>query len=328
MKSVPIQVPTRPLRDGGVPVPFREIRPKAFPRLRRAAANFWMNFFFWNARQRPALTRASKPFWMWAAWKFTPVMRNSTLANAGRLLGEGSTLPQRQALARAVIANYYDFISDIGAAVGMSHRQLLDRIDQIEGHERYQQLRANGKGAIIVTAHMGSFEVGIAALLEHEKRIHVLFRRDEMSLFEKTRSALRKQLGVCEACVDEGLAVWMKLRTALANDEVVLIQGDRVLPGQKGQRVPFLGGHMMLPTGPVKLALASGAPIVPIFSIRQPQGTIRLFVEEPICVAGEVHEAMLRLGSIIEKYVRRYPDQWLVFHRPWCEDAGQDPTDS
>lgn len=328
MKSVPIQVPAQPLRDGGVPVPFRQMRPRIFPRLRRGAANFWMNFFFWNARRHPALTRATKPFWMWAAWKFTPMMRNSTLANASRLLGKGSTSDQREALARAVISNYYDFISDIGAAVGLSRRKLLDRIDQIEGHERYKQVRGEGKGAIIVTAHMGSFEVGIAALLEHEKRVHVLFRRDEMSLFEKTRSTLRKRLGVYEACVDEGLAVWMKLRTALANDEVVLIQGDRVLPGQKGERVPFLGGHMMLPTGPVKLALASGAPIVPIFSIRHPDGAIRLFVEEPIRATADPHQAMRTLASVIEKYVGRYPDQWLVFHRPWCEDAECGRADS
>lgn len=168
----------------------------------------------------------------------------------------------------------------------------------------------------------------MAALLEHEKRVHVLFRRDEMSLFEKTRSALRAQLGVCEACVDDGLEVWMNLRAALANDEVVLIQGDRVLPGQKGQRVPFLGGHMVLPTGPVKLALATGAPIIPIFSIREPTGMIRLFVEEPIQVEDEIHEAMLRLASVIERYVHDYPDQWLVFHRPWCEDVERGPTES
>ena len=328
MKSAPVQIPTDSLRERAAPIPFREIRPNAFPRLRRAAANFWMNFFFWNARHNPWLTRFTKPFWMWAAWMFTPVMRNSTLANASRLLGDGSTPAQREALARAVIANYYDFISDIGAAVGMSRRQLLERINRIEGHERYQEARAGGKGAIIVTAHMGSFEVGMAALLEHEKRVHVLFRRDEMSLFETTRSALREQLGVCEACVDDGLEVWMNLRAALANDEVVLIQGDRVLPGQKGQRVPFLGGHTMLPTGPVKLALATGAPIIPIFSIREPTGMIRLFVEEPIRVVNDIHEAMLRLGSVIEQYVRRYPDQWLVFHRPWCEDAEQGSTDS
>ena len=321
MRASVTQPVPQSLRDRSAPVPFRELRPSRFARVRRAAANFWTSFLFWNARRYPALPRVSKPFWMWAGWTFTPVLRETTLSNAARLLGPDSTPAQREALARAVIANFYDFVCDIGAALGMSRRELLDQIDKVEGHERYVDARRDGKGAIVVTAHMGSFEVGMAALLEQEKRVHVLFRRDDLGEFEKTRTALRRRLGVHEACVEDGLAVWMNLRAALARDEVVLIQGDRVLPGQKGEPVPFLGGHMMLPTGPVKLALATGAPIVPVFSVRTPDGKIRLFIEDPIRVRGEVHDAVLRLGKVIENYVRRFPDQWLVFHRPWCEDA-------
>ena len=293
--------------------------------MRQQAADFWLNFLFWHARRQPWFARASKPFWMWASWTFSPLLRNNTLSNARRLLGPQATDAQRKALARAVIANFYEFVCDIGRALGMSRPQLLERIERIEGVRHYEQARRERKGAIIVTAHMGSFEVATAALLEHEKRIHVLFRRDALGLFERTRAALRKRLGVRQTCVDEGLTAWMKLRAALERDEVVLIQGDRVLPGQKGMRVPFLGGHVMLPTGPVKLALATGAPIIPIFSIRNPDGTIRLEIQEPIPVQGDVSAAVLRMASIIETYVRRYPDQWLVVHRPWCEDAPHDP---
>jgi KDO2-lipid IV(A) lauroyltransferase len=199
---------------------------------------------------------------------------------------------------------------------------MLERIESIEGHENYQTARAAHKGAIVVTAHLGSFEVGIAALLEHEKNIHVVFRRDAYGLFERTRSDLRRQLGVNEVCVDDGLGTWIELRDALTSDHVVLVQGDRVMPGQKGTRMPFMGGHMVLPTGPVKLALVSGAPIVPIFSIRTPNGKIRLFVKEPIWVQNpdQIDEAIARLAEILAAYLRRYPDQWLMIHRAWCED--------
>ena len=80
----------------------------------------------------------------------------------------------------------------------------------------------------------------------------------------------------------------MHLRDALRADEVVAIQGDRIMPGQKGQRMPFLGGHLLLPSGPAKLALASGAPIVPVFSLRTSSGKVKLFIEDAINVDGDL----------------------------------------
>lgn len=244
------------------------------------------------------------------------------MANARRLLGERSTLAQRESLARQVVGNCYDFVFDVGRSTGMGRRQLLKQIERIEGHETYMKARRERKGAILLTAHMGSFEVAIAALLEHERRVHVLFRRDARSSFERTRSALRRRLGVVEACVDDGLAVWVRLREALATDEIVLIQGDRVMPGQRGQRVPFLGGHTLLPVGPIKLAHASGAPIIPVFSVRRPDGKIKLFIEDPIAVKDQdTTGALRRISAVIERYVRRYPEQWLILDRAWCEDV-------
>jgi KDO2-lipid IV(A) lauroyltransferase len=92
------------------------------------------------------------------------------------------------------------------------------------------------------------------------------------------------------------------------------------MPGQKGLRVPFLHGHMELPTGPVKLALASSAPILPVFAVRTPDGRIRIHIE-PAIVVEDIDAAMSKLAAVIERYVRDYPEQWLLFHKAFCEDA-------
>jgi KDO2-lipid IV(A) lauroyltransferase len=174
---------------------------------------------------------------------------------------------------------------------------------------------------------MGSFEVGMVGLLGRESRIHVVFKRDKFSLFERIRQDMRTRLGVLEAPIDEGWSVWMRLRDALANDEAIVAQGDRVLPGQKGIPVPFLGGHLLLPTGPIKLAIASGAPIIPIFTVRQPDARIRVCIEPAIEVeqapdgADPTEWAILQVAAVLEKYVRTYPDQWLVLHKVFQEDA-------
>jgi KDO2-lipid IV(A) lauroyltransferase len=303
------------------PLPQRPMSPLA-RWVRHQAGDLWLNLMFFHARHFPWIVGKFKPFWMWGAWTHSHYLQDNILCNARRLLGEQSTPLQREALGRAVVSNFFDFISDIGKSVGQSREQLLARIDVIEGEEHYHRARQSGKGAIVLTAHMGSFEVGMAALLQHEPRVHVLFQRDSFGLFEKTRSALRRKLGVIEQCVNDGLATWVKLRDALTNNEAVLIQGDRVMPGQKGQRVPMMDGHMVIPTGPVRLAIATGAPIIPIFSIRLPNG-IKLFINEPIVVADalDAEKALAEVAAALETYLRRYPDQWLMVHRAWCEDA-------
>lgn len=254
------------------------------------------------------------------------------MANAARILGPRSTRAQRERLARRTIDNFYDFVCDVGMSLGQTRRQMVNRIESVEGHDRYMAARCaadsaqGGRGAVVVTAHMGSFEVGTAALRQREPHIHVLFHRDARDAFERIRSRLRGKLGVHEAPLDEGWPIWMRLRDALRNNEVVLIQGDRVLPGQKGMPVRFFNGHVKLPTGPARLALASGAPLVPIFSVRMPSGRIRLFIEAPIRVgdgALSVEQAVEKFAALLEKYVAKFPDQWLETRPAWIEDAGK-----
>jgi KDO2-lipid IV(A) lauroyltransferase len=178
------------------------------------------------------------------------------------------------------------------------------------------------KGAIIATAHMGSFEAGAAAIVDREQAVHVVFKRDD-TRFEHVRTSLREKLGVSEAPVDEGWPLWLRLREALMRDEVVMVQADRVMPGQKGARVPFLHGHLLLPTGPIKLAIASGAPIIPVFAVRTPEHKIRIHVEPAVIVTDNPDASLLELARVLEKYVSAYPEQWLLFHRGFCEDQQQ-----
>lgn len=291
--------------------------------VRWAAAEGWLNGMFFASRRFPRFVQWGKPFFRWGAWTHSHYLQDNILANARWLLGADSTAEQRWDFGQSVVSNFFDFVLDIGRSVGQTQAQLLARIASVEGDPAYRAARAARQGAIVLTAHMGSFEVGIAALLQHERHVRVLFRRDSFGLFERTRSKLRRQLGVIEECVDDGLNTWMRLREALAADEVVLIQGDRVMPGQKGRRVPILGGHMVLPTGPLRLALATGAPIVPTFSVRDSDGRIRLFIEPAIWVGDEAsfESGLDAIRAALEKYLRRFPDQWLMIHRAWCEDA-------
>ena len=98
------------------------------------------------------------------------------------------------------------------------------------------------------------------------------------------------------------------------------------MPPQRGVAVPFLGGHVLLPTGPVKLAMLTGSPIIPVFSVRTRVGRCHVIIDEPIFVSREPrlvdanHPALLCIAKSIERQVAAHPDQWAVYERAWCED--------
>jgi KDO2-lipid IV(A) lauroyltransferase len=291
---------------------------------RAAAASFWLGVLFHLTAAAPALVCAVRPVFVRLAFFFSRKIRQSTDANARRILGEGATAKQRREFGIGVVTSFYDFVCDIGRSLRQTREELSSRIESAEGESAYHAVRAAGNGAILLTAHMGSFEVGLVALAAHEKRIHVVFKRDQVGSFEKLRTQLRRQLNVAEAPIDDGYAVWVGLRSALMNNEVVAIQGDRVMPGQKGVSVLLLGGHVQLPTGPFKLALASGSPVIPIFSIRSKKGGIRIFLEKAIVVSNEIdgiERAVGEFAVVLARYIAQYPDQWLVLNKAFCEDA-------
>lgn len=281
---------------------------------RARAAAFWLMVLFRLIAAAPWLTRMAKPLFIRLAFACSRKIRTGTEANARRILGEESTARQRRQFGLRVVGSFYDFVSDIGQSLRATREQLADRIESTEGHDHYRRARDQHKGAVIVTAHMGSFEVGLVALLQAEAhRIHVVFKRDQVGAFERLRTSLRQRLGVSEAPIDDGWPVWMRLREALLNDEVVAIQGDRVMPGQKGVRMPLLGGQTLLPTGPFKLALASGSPVIPIFSIRTATGKVRILIEKAIDPATDgIEQAVRQFVDVLSKYIAAYPDQWLV----------------
>lgn len=296
-------------------------------RARRYMAYFGIGYLMLGALNRfPWFVRLVRPAVLWIVWNCARVTRRHLMLNAARLLGETASIRDRRAHCKHVLRNFYEFIYEMGHSQRVSVDDLAGQIAAVHGRANYDAARTAGKGAILVTAHLGSYEVGIASLRQIEPRVHVVFRRDPMNRFEQLRSSQHERLGVIEAPADDGLAMWMNLRDALARNEVVLMQGDRVMPDQRGERIAFCDGHMLFPAGPIKLALATGAPIVPIFAVRQADGRVNIFLEEPIDAQpvslsrNEVHPALLQTAAVIERYVRKYPDQWLRVQSAFCED--------
>jgi KDO2-lipid IV(A) lauroyltransferase len=109
---------------------------------------------------------------------------------------------------------------------------------------------------------------------------------------------------------------------ALRANEAVALAADRDVTGG-GRWLPFFGAPARIPVGHVKLALRTGAPILPCFIVRKSNRHSRIYIEEPLFLTpsedsqGDVRKGAMRIVSLMERYIQTYPDQWLAFQPIW-----------
>ena len=196
----------------------------------------------------------------------------------------------------------------------------------VEGEPLWHEVMQPGVGVILVSAHIGFWQIAtqFGASVEH-RRIHIV-REKEMDpraqemmreIFERTgRECVTHYAGD-----DAGLGV--ALAEALRNGEIVALQADRPRGGGRTVATTIFGKPMPLPNGPAALARVTGAPILPVFNFRAGRYHINIVVREPIRVArtanrdADISEATNRLAKEIEWAISREPHQWFCFRRLW-----------
>lgn len=230
--------------------------------------------------------------------------------------------PFRRALAAAMFKtlgrNVYEFIRLDGA----SPRTLLDRVGRIEGMEHFLAAHRAGKGVIVITGHIGCWEVMPAHFVALGYRVSVIARRMKVPRLNDRLVGIRRSVGVATIDRDDNPR---RMFEPLRRGEIlgVLIdQHTRVA----GMWVPFFGRPAYTPTAVAKMALASGAAIVPmgIFLGRNGRHVIHVL---PAIATGDrsgereraVREITEACSLAVERLIRIDPKQWVWFHHRWRE---------
>ena len=190
----------------------------------------------------------------------------------------------------------------------------------VNGWEYLDQARAMKKGVMVVSCHMGSYEVTSA--IWSATLAPVTFFAEEMeprALFEWYRDT-RARLGISVLPLD--LAGLRKVTQALRDNEMVITAIDRDITGT-GRAMPFFGREAKIPTGPTALALRMGTPLFPVCVYRLPDDTYQVD-GFPLVIAestGDADADELRVTQQllrqIEDMIRAHPEQWHVPHKIW-----------
>ena len=248
-----------------------------------------------------------------------PQKRRWAGENIARVIGKPPSSPEVRSLVRQVFRSYGMYYADFfGMAVRNEHD--VESLVRIEGLEHLKDALSLGKGAIFVTAHIGSWDVGGAALaaVGDLPELSALVEPVSEKASKDAMAAMRQDRGINVIHLGNP----MKVLRALRRNGIVFILGERAV-GAGGTEVDFFGEKAYLPRGAAYWALKSGAPIVPGFCIRQPDGTYVGHIEPPIIpepagdLDDDVRRHTQRIAEVIERYVARYPEQWCMLQPVW-----------
>ncbi|MGH7845287.1 MAG: lysophospholipid acyltransferase family protein, partial [Candidatus Binatia bacterium] len=184
----------------------------------------------------------------------------------------------------------------------------------IQGRENLEAALAKGKGIIALGAHIGNFvlvgtRLGLEGLL-----FHTLFRLPPDRTIKAILDSLQKPLHQQIIPLMPKRKAAVRILEVLNRNEIVFILADNLRTGKVHTRL--FGQRVHTSRGPTSLALRSGAAVVPMYMIRDYQGTLQLVIEPEIPMvrsanlAQDIPENMHRIAQYLEGLIRRYPDQW------------------
>jgi lauroyl/myristoyl acyltransferase len=189
----------------------------------------------------------------------------------------------------------------------------------VRGEEHLGDALAGGKGVVVVTAHTAGWEMA-GRLLLADRRVRVVIvdqaERDPVarSIQDEARRAQGVEVSHAGGDPFEALTLLGHLRAGA----VVALQVDRVVAGMRMHPVRLLGRPGFIPEGPLRLACASGAPVVPVFASKVGHRRYEVVVHpgqylprRPSAVAlGDVAQA---IADALSGFVRARPTQWFNF---------------
>ena len=228
------------------------------------------------------------------------------------------TEPQAEAMLRRVFRSFAISMVEFLMADRFSDDELRKMVT-VENYHYYEEAAASGEGVLLISAHMGSWELcarGLARLMNIP--LYVVARDSDDQSATTLVNTLRERSGY--KVISKGGSSALKILRALKHGKAVVLMSDQ---NSRDVFVPFFGRMAGCVAGPATIALRSGAKIVPIVTYRKDDGTHVYEFGQPIPaiptddVQADTVRIITEVQSVLEGYVRKHPDQWLWFHNRW-----------
>jgi KDO2-lipid IV(A) lauroyltransferase len=235
--------------------------------------------------------------------------------------------PARDRLARRTFIDLGRNAAEVCRMMWRDPRELLDRVD-VEGEEHLAPILARERGAVVVTGHIGAWELLAGYWVLRGVRVYVAARPLRDPRYQPLIDRLRERLRVNVFPEGTGLRTIVR---ALRQGDSLGILIDQSRPGSvRGTWAPLFGQPTFTPTGPAEIARLGGVPLMPM-AIQMVDGRHRIICGRPIepdwREPQAIDAAMARCIAALEELIRRAPTQWVWMYDRWNGPARTEAGD-
>lgn len=193
--------------------------------------------------------------------------------------------------------------------------------------ETIGKLLGDGRGCLIVTGHVGNWEMGSMSLRAHGIRSAVVGQPELDPNVHAIRLEVRSRLGVETIDIGSSMATAFRVRDAISRGLAVAMVADRAYLEDQ-VTVPFFGRPTPFLRSPALLARFCDCPILPSFFLRNDDGSYRSHFGEPIrsdpslSPEEDATRILTAIAAVVERAIREAPDQWYNFYPYWTTPLG------
>ncbi len=190
---------------------------------------------------------------------------------------------------------------------------------EITGREHLSAVLQKGKGAVIISSHLGNWELMGMALAVAGYPLRPLVKKQKNRLFDRLINEKRRSVGMNPLPV--GFTLREIIRALNRNEAVVFLMDQHA--GRGGVRTEFLGREASVHRGPALVALKTGVPVVPVHIIRMALRRHRIKILPPVEIIRtgnkeeEIRKNTERFCAMLGEAILEAPEQWLWMHRRW-----------
>jgi Kdo2-lipid IVA lauroyltransferase/acyltransferase len=248
-----------------------------------------------------------------------PKLRKTAEFNLRLAFPDWSTVQRRAVMRRMV--RYFGWMAAEFARLPRLNKQNIESVVILDGHENFLAGQRRGKGVIYLTGHIGAWELSSFAHALYGYALHFMARPLDNQRLDALVNQYRCASGNRPIFKNESARAMLNI---LKEAGTVGILADQNTMPEEGVFVDFFGKAACTTTGIARVALHTGAAVVPGYAYWDEEvGKYRLRFEPPVELIRtgdaerDVFENTQRFAKVTEEIIRKHPDQWVWIHARW-----------